>query len=103
MPEGMAYNPYFPDGNISMPQQLFQDSVEYEDGGFGCTNWSPPVKTRSNYSTFTHVIHAGTNASVSQMAKDVCTFLRWTSGNDRHLLAALLRLLLPLSPFRALP
>ena len=51
----------------------------------------------------THVIHAGTNASVSQMAKDVCTFLRWTSGNDRHLLAALLRLLLPLSPFRALP
>ncbi|XP_064398595.1 uncharacterized protein LOC135345162 [Halichondria panicea] len=52
VPEGMAYNPYFPGGNISMPQQLFQDSVEYEDG---------------------------TNASVSQMAKDVCAFLRWAS------------------------
>lgn len=52
VPEGMAYNPYFPGGNIGMPQQLYQDSVEYEDG---------------------------TNASVSQMAKDVCVFLRWAS------------------------
>ena len=32
VPEGMAYNPYFPGGNIGMPQQLYQDSVEYEDG-----------------------------------------------------------------------
>ena len=30
--EEMAYNPYFPGGAISMPQQLFPDSVEYEDG-----------------------------------------------------------------------
>ena len=30
--EGMAYNPYFPGGVIAMPQQLFLDSVEYEDG-----------------------------------------------------------------------
>ena len=30
--EGMAYNPYFPGGVIGMPQQLFLDSVEYEDG-----------------------------------------------------------------------
>lgn len=30
--EGMAYNPYFPGGAIAMPQQLFQDSVEYDDG-----------------------------------------------------------------------
>ncbi len=79
MPEGMAYNPYFPGGNISMPQQLFQDSVEYEDGRSGCTNWSPPAKT-----VLDHVIHTGTNASVSQMAKDVCAFLRWASGNDHH-------------------
>lgn len=28
----MAYNPYFPGGAISMPQQLFPDSVEYDDG-----------------------------------------------------------------------
>jgi ubiquinol-cytochrome c reductase cytochrome c1 subunit len=50
--EGMAYNPYFAGGVIGMPQQLFLDSVEYEDG---------------------------TPATVSQMAKDVTTFLRWTS------------------------
>ncbi len=30
----MAYNPYFIGGAISMPQQLFQDSVEYDDGGW---------------------------------------------------------------------
>ena len=30
--EGMAYNPYFPGGAIAMPQQLFPDSVEYDDG-----------------------------------------------------------------------
>ena len=30
--EGMEYNPYFPGQAIAMPQQLFPDSVEYEDG-----------------------------------------------------------------------
>lgn len=30
--EGLTYNPYFVGGNIGMPQQLFLDSVEYEDG-----------------------------------------------------------------------
>ena len=50
--EGMSYNPYFPGGWISMAQQLFDEMLEYEDG---------------------------TPASVSQMAKDVSTFLRWTS------------------------
>ena len=30
--EGMAYNPYFPGGAIAMPQQLFPDGVEYDDG-----------------------------------------------------------------------
>lgn len=28
----MAYNPYFPGGTIAMPQQLFPDGVEYDDG-----------------------------------------------------------------------
>ena len=32
VPEEMAYNPYFPGGAISMPQQLYPDSVEYDDG-----------------------------------------------------------------------
>ena len=30
--EGLTYNPYFPGEAIGMPQQLFQDSVEYDDG-----------------------------------------------------------------------
>ena len=30
--EEMAYNPYFLGGAISMPQQLFNESVEYDDG-----------------------------------------------------------------------
>lgn len=50
--EGMAYNPYFPGGWTSMAQQLFDEMLEYEDG---------------------------TPASISQLAKDVTTFLRWTS------------------------
>ena len=35
MTEGMAYNPYFPGGVIAMPQQLYPDSVEYDDGEKG--------------------------------------------------------------------
>lgn len=50
--EGKAYNPYFPGGVIAMPQQLFDEGIEYKDG---------------------------TPATMAQQAKDICTFLRWTS------------------------
>lgn len=50
--EGKAYNPYFPGGVISMPQQLFDEGIEYKDGVF---------------------------ASQSQQAKDVSSFLRWAA------------------------
>jgi len=50
--EGLYYNPYFPGGKIAMPQALSNGQLEYEDG---------------------------TEASISQMAKDVSTFLAWTS------------------------
>jgi len=50
--EGQAYNPYFPGGAIGMPQQLYNEGIEYDDG---------------------------TPATVSQMAKDVCTFMRLTA------------------------
>ena len=50
--EGLYYNPYFPGGAIGMPQPLFEGMVDYEDG---------------------------TEASVSQMAKDVTTFLTWVA------------------------
>ncbi|XGW20439.1 hypothetical protein V3C99_003886 [Haemonchus contortus] len=50
--EGKAYNPYFPGGVISMPQQLYDEGIEYKDG---------------------------TPATQSQQAKDVATFMHWTA------------------------
>lgn len=50
--EGLYYNPYFPGGAIAMTQALSNDQVEYDDG---------------------------TPASISQMAKDVSTFLAWAA------------------------
>jgi ubiquinol-cytochrome c reductase cytochrome c1 subunit len=49
---GLYYNPYFPGGAIGMPAPLMDGQVEYPDG---------------------------TPATVSQMAKDVSTFLNWVS------------------------
>ena len=49
--EGKAYNPYFAGGGvIAMPQQLFDEGIDYKDG---------------------------TPATQSQQAKDVATFMRW--------------------------
>lgn len=53
--EGQYYHPYFAGGAISMAQALYDEQIEYEDG---------------------------TPATVSQMAKDVVTFLTWAS--DPH-------------------
>jgi len=52
MRAGTNYNPYFPGGLISMPQALTANMVEYDDG---------------------------TESSISQMAKDVATFLCWAA------------------------
>jgi ubiquinol-cytochrome c reductase cytochrome c1 subunit len=52
MPEGMSYNPYFPNKRIAMPPPLTDDGVEFADG---------------------------TKATVGQMAKDVTTFLTWAA------------------------
>jgi len=50
--EGKAYNPYFIGGIIAMPQQLFDEGIEYEDG---------------------------TPATIAQQAKDISTFLKFTA------------------------
>jgi len=50
--EGLHYNPYFPGGKIAMAPPLSNGQVEYEDG---------------------------TPNSMSQLAKDVSTFLCWAS------------------------
>lgn len=50
--DGLHYNPYFPGCAIAMPQQLYDDMIEYDDG---------------------------TPATVSQMAKDVTSFLSWAA------------------------
>ncbi|XP_049848603.1 uncharacterized protein LOC126315393 [Schistocerca gregaria] len=57
--ENMYYNPYFPGSQIAMPQQLTDGCIEYDDG---------------------------TEASISQMAKDVTTFLAWAAEphQDEH-------------------
>lgn len=54
--EGLHYNPYFPGGAIGMAPPLQDGQVEYEDG---------------------------TPATVSQMAKDVSTFLQWCSEPEQ--------------------
>ena len=52
LPEGMAYNLYFPGSQIAMPAPLSEDGVEYTDK---------------------------TKATVAQMASDVTTFLAWAA------------------------
>jgi len=50
--EGQYFNPYFAGGAIGMAQVLYNEVIEYSDG-------TPPT--------------------TSQLAKDVATFLKWTS------------------------
>ncbi|GFH19176.1 cytochrome c domain-containing protein, partial [Haematococcus lacustris] len=52
MREGLYYNPYFPGGAIAMPKMLVDGGAEYDDG---------------------------TPASASQQAKDITSFLTWSS------------------------
>lgn len=52
MMPGLYYNPYFPGGAISMPPPLQDAGVEYEDG---------------------------TEATISQQARDIAQFLSWTA------------------------
>lgn len=52
VPEGQNFNPYFPGSKIGMAAPLYDEIIEYEDG---------------------------TPATLSQLAKDVSTFLAWTA------------------------
>jgi ubiquinol-cytochrome c reductase cytochrome c1 subunit len=54
--ENMHYNPYFMGGQIGMAQALKEGIIDYEDG---------------------------TDANISQMAKDVTTFLTWTASPEQ--------------------
>jgi len=53
--EGQAFNVYFPGQAISMAQQLYPGVMDYDDG---------------------------TPATVSQLAKDIVTFLTWTANPE---------------------
>lgn len=72
--EGQHFNPYFEDGAIGMAQALYDEVIEYTDG---------------------------TPASASQLAKDVSTFLAWTSSQEhderKHLAIKILLVGLPLA------
>lgn len=52
VPDGQNFNPYFAGGKIGMAAPLYNEIIEYEDG---------------------------TPATLSQLAKDVSTFLAWTA------------------------
>lgn len=52
VPTGAYYNPYFPGGNIKMPQPLHPDQVTYQDG---------------------------TKATIEQQARDVVNFMQWAA------------------------
>ncbi|KAJ8332703.1 hypothetical protein SKAU_G00424920 [Synaphobranchus kaupii] len=52
MREGLYYNPYFPGQAIGMAPPIYNEVLEFDDG---------------------------TPATMSQVAKDVCTFLRWAA------------------------
>ncbi|KAI4902918.1 hypothetical protein NFI96_010943 [Prochilodus magdalenae] len=54
--EGLYYNPYFPGQAIAMAPPIYNEVLEFDDG---------------------------TPATMSQVAKDVCTFLRW-AGEPEH-------------------
>jgi len=75
--ENMQYNIYFPGCQIAMPPPLAEGAVEFDDG---------------------------TEPSVSQMARDVTTYLAWSASQDhdeRHLwgMKALLTMALLTVPF----
>lgn len=61
--EGQYFNPYFPGGAIGMAQVLYNEVIEYEDG---------------------------TPATQSQLAKDVSTFLKWTSEPEHDVRKSLI-------------
>ncbi|XP_069737835.1 cytochrome c1, heme protein, mitochondrial-like [Phaenicophaeus curvirostris] len=50
--EGLHYNPYFPGQAIGMAPPIYNEVLQFDDG---------------------------TPATMSQIAKDVCTFLRWAA------------------------
>ncbi|XP_076161895.1 cytochrome c1 isoform X2 [Ptiloglossa arizonensis] len=53
--DGQYFNPYFPGGVLGMAQVVFDEVLEFEDG---------------------------TPATASQVAKDITTFLMWTSNSE---------------------
>ena len=52
IPDGLYFNAFFPGQAIAMPQPLYGDDVEYQDG---------------------------TESSIEQQAKDVTSFLAWAA------------------------
>jgi len=56
--EGQHFNPYYPGGAIGMAAPLYNEIIEYDDG---------------------------TPATLSQLSKDVCTFLTWTASPEHDM------------------
>lgn len=79
MREGLYYNPYFPGQAIAMAPPIYNDIVEYDDGKrAGHGRILLPCLGLCCVGDHRVCSLTGTPATMSQIAKDVCTFLRWT-------------------------
>ncbi|NXY83165.1 CY1 protein, partial [Alcedo cyanopectus] len=75
--EGLHYNPYFPGQAIGMAPPIYNEVLEFDDGkerGVWGGGVGAPRCHRS-----APCPPPGTPATMSQIAKDVCTFLRWAA------------------------
>lgn len=73
--EGLHYNPYFPGQAIGMAPPIYNEILEFDDGKRG--PWG--ARSRPAGGAQLPPPSPGTPATMSQIAKDVCTFLRWAA------------------------
>ncbi len=73
--EGLHYNPYFNGGWIGMAKALYDEIIEYSDGKLEEKNvYDIKILFFLFFSSL-----SGTPATQSQLAKDVATFLAWST------------------------
>ncbi|NWZ98152.1 CY1 protein, partial [Nesospiza acunhae] len=76
--EGLHYNPYFPGQAIGMAPPIYDEVLDVVFGGPGVPGGSLGFGGSRGVS-LTPPVPPGTPATMSQIAKDVCTFLRWAA------------------------
>ncbi|NXT39930.1 CY1 protein, partial [Pelecanoides urinatrix] len=78
--EGLHYNPYFPGQAIGMAPPIYNEILEFDDGKRGPGAGAAPSRGGAgSQGAQPFPPSPGTPATMSQIAKDVCTFLRWAA------------------------